>query len=232
MDKLIASVRNIKTIEDMKYLLKHSKRSNKYVSGLTIKAYNKMDDGYIYKLSKNIGDIDNPDFKPYFTPAEMLILGVFEGKYLNDCILEFPKEWFVNAIKANKLSPGEADITCNFFNIKSRMSISEWIDRGWIPQIKNDPDNRGWFQWYCRYYIGRRIPELDNIQIKRWKAFNRHYGQVKKNSDKKSNKTFNFKLDNDIRLTNITLKKQSYIFNRPKQRQALLQWSYNAFITK
>jgi hypothetical protein len=84
------------------------------------------------------------------------------------------------------------------------MSIGDWRRNGWIPQIPGDPDNRGWFQWYCRYYLGRRIQELDDIQIKRWRAFKRHYGQVYKNC--------------------------SSLDCRPKQRQALLQWSYNAFV--
>jgi hypothetical protein len=206
MDKNIDLVRNIKSIEDMKYLLNYSRKADEFLKGLTIKAYNKMENGYTYKLSKNIGEIDHPEFTPYFTPGEMLEMGVFEGKYLNDCILEFPREWFEDAIKSGTLSPNNPNVTCNCFSIKSRLSRSEWLKNGWIPQIEGDPDNRGWFQWYCRYYIGRRIPEIDIIQIKRWKAFKRHYGQVRKNCEE--------------------------ISCRPKQRQALLQWGYNAFITK
>jgi hypothetical protein len=205
MDKNIDLVRKLKSIEDMKNLLNFSRKSNEFSTGLIIKAYNKMDNGYTYKLSKNIGEIDHPEFTPYFTPGEMLEMGVFEGKYLNDCILEFPREWFEDAIKSETLSPTEANVACNCFSIKSRLPRSEWIKNGWIPQIEGDPDNRGWFQWYCRYYIGRRIPEIDIIQIKRWKAFKRHYGQVRKNC--------------------------SDISCRPKQRQALLQWAYDAFVT-
>ena len=205
MDKINDLVKQIKTIQNMQYLLKYSNESIKFVKGLRIEVYNKMDNGYSYILSKNIGEIDNPEFAPYFTPGEMLEMGVFEGKYLNDCILEFPREWYEDAIKSGSLSPEMANIECNCFSIKSRMSRGEWLNKGWIPQIPGDPDNRGWFQWYCRYYIGRRIPELDNIQIKRWKAFKRHYGQVRKNC-------------NDINC-------------RPKQRQALLQWAYDAFVT-
>jgi len=205
MDKVNNLVRQIKTLQDMQSLFKYSKESSKFVKGLRVEVYNKMDNGYSYTLSKNIGEIDNPEFAPYFTPGEMLEMGVFEGKYLNDCILEFPREWYEDAIKSGSLSPEMADIECNCFYIKSRMSRGEWLNKGWIPQIPGDPDNRGWFQWYCRYYIGRRIPELDNIQIKRWKAFKRHYGQVRKNC-------------NDINC-------------RPKQRQALLQWGYDAFVT-
>jgi hypothetical protein len=112
-------------------------------------------------------------------------------------------EWYVDAIKHQTLSPDFPDTECNYFKIKSRQSLSVWLAKGWIPITENDPDNRGWFQWYCRYYIGRRIPNVDEIQIKRWRSFNRHMGQVKKNC--------------------------SNIECRPKQRQALLQWAYDAF---
>jgi len=162
---------------------------------------------YTYQLSKNYGDMsDYPQFKPHFSPNEMLQCGVFEGKYLNDCISEFPKEWYITAIKDGKLSPEKADPNTNCFGIKSRMSLGEWKQRGWIPQTPNDPDDRGWFQWYCRFYIGRRIQGLDEIQIKRWKSFARHFGQVKKNCS-----------EGDLTC-------------RRKQRQALLQWGYNAFV--
>ena len=190
---------------EIKKQLKHAKNEKYYKKGTVINAKNKMDRNYTYILEKNYGDMsDYPDFTPHLTPKEMLILGIFEGKYLNDCISEFPKEWYQEALKANTLSPEKPNIYCNYFKIKSRMSLQEWINRGWIFQTNNDPDNRGWFQWYCRFYIGRRIPELDQLQINRWKKYARHYAQVKKNC--------------------------SDITCRPKQRQSLLQWAYNPFV--
>jgi hypothetical protein len=205
--KIINQIYSIMTVDDMLNILHspYAKSEGDFHKGMIITAYNKMDKGeYTYTLMEEPGNISSEEFDPYFTPGEMLKYGVFEGKYLNDCVLEFPKEWFLDAIKENTLSPEGADIQCNYFEIKSRMSLGDWRKKGWIPQIDGDPDNRGWFQWYCRYYMGRRIPELDSIQIKRWRAFKRHYGQVKKNCTE---------LD-----------------CRPKQRQALLQWSYNAFV--
>jgi hypothetical protein len=194
---------------------KHSK--SWFVPGRTIKVKDKMQQytySLTYKAGTNLknGGLDKDgnkirydDFKPYYTPQQMLVMGIFEGKYMNDGEEEFPKEWYIAAKKRNKLSPGKADPSKNYFKIKSRLSLNEWRKRGWVPINKKDKDIRGWFQWYCRYWIGRRIPDVDTIQIKRWKAFVRHYAQVKKNA-------------------NGNLKKS------PKQRQALLQWSWNCKI--
>jgi len=157
----------------------------------------KMQQGYVYELTEPMGKNFAHDFTPYFTPKEMLDLGVFEGKYMNDCQKEFPSAWFKNA----RISE-TADINCNYFKIKSRQPLSVWRDKGWI--IGDDP--RGWFQWYCRYYMGRRDEGIDDKQIKRWKAFTRHAGQIKANC-----------LPMDLAC-------------RPRQRQALLQWAYNCFI--
>lgn len=156
-----------------------------------------MQDDYEYELSEPAGKNFSPDFLPDLTPVEMLNMGVFEGKYLNDCLHEFPDSWFENA----QLSPKTADTDKNFFHVKSRLSLSEWRRRGWIV----GPDPRGWFQWYCRYYYGRRLPEVDNIQIKRWKSFARHKAQIEKNC-----------YFGDLNC-------------RARQRQALLQWAYNPF---
>lgn len=160
--------------------------------------FDKMQQGYEYALSAPMGRDFAPDFTPELTPKEMLALGVFEGRYLNDCRAEFPADWFEDA----KLSPDTPDMMKNCFKIKSRMSLSEWKKRGWILE----PDPRGWFQWYCRYYIGRRLPDVDAFQIKRWKAFKRHKAQIEQNC-----------LPADLSC-------------RRRQRQALLQWAYDPFI--
>lgn len=189
-----------------------------YKSGRIIKVNDKMQKKYTYVLTYNAGTnirnggldkdgnkIRYDDFYPYYTPQQMLVMGVFEGKYLNDCENELPAEWYAASRKRNKLSPEKADPSKNYFKIKSRLSLSEWRRRGWIPIHPKDKDVRGWFQWYCRYWVGRRMPEVDKIQIKRWKAFARHFAQVKKNARGNLNK-------------------------RPRQRQALLQWSWNCKI--
>ncbi len=153
--------------------------------------------GYSYRVEAPAGEVLSRGFAPFYTPAQMLEMGVFEGKYLNDCKAEFPASWFESA----KLSD-HPDEALNYFGIKSRESLSIWRQKGWI----YGPDPRGWFQWYCRYYMGRRLPDTDAIQIKRWRAFARHAGQIRANCD------------------------PGDIFCRPRQRQGLLQWSHNALI--
>lgn len=179
-------------------------RINWYKPGKTIHVHDKMQPDYTYTLSKPYGNMDDhPEFKPFFTPQEMLSLGIFEGKYINDAIHEFPKEWYDSAISNGSLSlNGEPNINCNYFKIKSRQSLAEWRKKQWII----DPDVRGWFQWYCRFFLGRRIPIVDEKQIARWKAFNRHRGSLQKHCQPHNN-----------------------LSCRPKQRQALLQWSHNPF---
>ncbi len=148
-----------------------------------------------YERTRAPGDMsDHPDFKPFYTPQQMLELGVFEGKYLNSCRDEYPVEWFVNA----KLSdtPNEK---LNHFGLKSRLPTSWWHEKGLI----NPQDPRGWFEWYCRFWMGRRSDD-DARQIKRWKMIARHSAQVKKNGGGDPSK-------------------------RARQRQTLLQWSWNPF---
>ena len=137
-------------------------------------------------------------FKPELTPKRMMELGVFGGSYFGLNIKEFPKSWFKNA----KISAEKFDVNMNYFNIKSGLSIDHWISKGWI--FPEDPI--GWFQWYCRYWMGRRIPILDAIQIARWKAFVRHSGQIKANC------------------------KPGDLDCRPRQRQGIFQWAHNPFI--
>lgn len=137
----------------------------------TICVNDRMQWGYTYTLSQPTGRNFAADFTPELTPAEMLELGVFGGKYMTDCRSEFPASWFSHA----KLSPDRHDETLNFFGVNASQSLAYWREKGWI--YAEDP--RGWFQWYCRYYLGRRCPD-DARQIKRWKAMRRHIAQIKK----------------------------------------------------
>ncbi len=163
---------------------------------LTIVVNDKMQRGYRYELSESMGKHFDPDFKCDLTPKEMLALGVFGGKYMTDCREEFPKAWFAGA----KLSPEKRNPKLNYFGVDASQPLSVWRQKGWI--YKDDP--RGWFQWYCRYYLGRRLPEEDKRQVKRWKGMTRHIAQIKKN----------------CRVGDFSC--------HPKQRQALLHWAYDS----
>lgn len=156
----------------------------------------KMQRGYVYFLTEPAGKNFDPEFNPDLTPEQMLSLGVFGGKYMTDCTGEFPSKWFKKA----KLSPHKHDPELNYYGVNASKPLSYWKMKGWI--YRDDP--RGWFQWYCRYYMGRRLPSEDKRQIARWKSMKRHIAQVRKNCDKGDP------------------------FCRRKQRQALLHWAYDS----
>ncbi len=161
----------------------------------TIHVHDKFQDDYTYQCTEPVGKHFHPDFTPGLTPAEMLAAGVFGGVYMRDCRDEFPKAWFTHA----KLAPGKADKKLNYFGVFASQPLSVWQQKGWI--YHEDP--RGWFQWYCRYYMGRRIPGEDDRQIRRWIKMCRHLAQIAYNC------------------------KRGDIFCRPRQHQALLQWAYD-----
>lgn len=203
-------------IQMLKTLKEKGRPLSSFQQGETIHVSDKMTKKYSYTLTESPGT--NLAFQPYANPGDILAAGSFEGKYLNDCILEFPAEWFLNAIALGKLSPQGPNVELNAFQEKSRLPLSEWEKSGWVPgkhkskkhpelsDPQMNPDIRGWFQWYCRYWMGRRLPELDEVQIKRWRAFTRHAGAIKANCN-----------PHDLSC-------------RPRQRQALLHWAYNPYI--
>lgn len=154
-----------------------------------------MQKKYRYRLTAPVGKQFDLEFRPDLTPKEMLKLGVFGGKYMSDKPREFPKSWF----KGVKLSPTHHEASYNYFGVNASQPLAEWKRKGWIH--KDDP--RGWFQWYCRYYLGRRSVD-DARQIKRWKAMRRHIAQIKKHC------------------------RAGDVHCHAKQRQALLHWAYDS----
>lgn len=158
-----------------------------------------MQKGYRYQLVEPVGQNFHPNFKPELTPKQMLALGVFGGRYLRDCTQEFPKNWYAQAKLHPQGQPGHSP-NLNFFKVDASLPMATWIKKGWI----HHEDPRGWFQWYCRYFMGRRIPEEDKRQIKRWKAIRRHQGAIKKNC------------------------RPGDLSCRLKQRQVLLHWAYDS----
>jgi hypothetical protein len=154
-----------------------------------------MQRDYVYYLTEPEGKNFHPDFRPELSPRQMLELGVFGGRYMTDCREEFPAEWFADAKLCHERHVPEL----NFFGVNASQPLAVWQEKGWI----HPDDPRGWFQWYCRYYLGRRS-EDDERQIKRWRAMTRHIAQIRKH----------------CRPGDITC--------RPKQRQALLNWAYDS----
>lgn len=155
----------------------------------------RMQTGYVYDLTEPVGKNFDAGFAPELTPAEMLALGVFGGKYMTDCTDEFPKAWFAGVRLCHEFHDPEL----NFFGINASQPLSVWREKGWI----SHEDPRGWFQWYCRYFLGRRC-EDDARQIQRWKAMQRHIAQIRKNC------------------------RPGDLDCRRKQRQALLHWAYDS----
>lgn len=154
-----------------------------------------MQQGYAYRLAEPMGRNFHADFRPELTPKRMLALGVFGGKYMTDCAAEFPADWFQNA----RLCHERHDPALNRFGVNASQPLSVWRANGWV----HDEDPRGWFQWYCRYYLGRRCVD-DLRQIRRWRAARRHVAQILKNC-----------ASGDLGC-------------RRRQRQAVLHWAYDA----
>lgn len=164
----------------------------------TVRVRDKMQHGYTYELTASMGKQFDPRFKPTLTPKQMLALGVFGGVYMRDCTKEFPADWFVKA-KLQTVDQRKPDPKLNYYGVHASQPLRVWKAKGWI----HTDDPRGWFQWYCRYYLGRRGPD-DERQIKRWRAMARHVAQLQKH----------------CRVGDHTC--------RPVQRQALLHWAYDS----
>ncbi len=153
--------------------------------------------GYSYETTAPVGEGYAPDFRPELTPPEMLTFGVFGGTYFEGEIDEYPPEWFSETKVSTK---GKQDASCNYFGVVASQSREEWLRKGWI----HPHDPRGWFQWYCRYYLGRRDSVEDVRQIARWKHMVRHLAQIRYH----------------CRPGDSTC--------RPRQKQAVLHWAYNS----
>ena len=162
----------------------------------TVSVNDRMQRGYCYRCVAPAGRQFAGDFAPELTPQQMLALGIFGGKYMTDCAAEFPASWFARA----KLSPQRKNPALNYFGVDASQPLSVWRAKGWI----HPDDPRGWFQWYCRYYMGRRMADEDARQIRRWKQMRRHVAQIRAACDIRD------------------------IFCRPRQRQALLHWAYDS----
>lgn len=119
----------------------------------------------------------HPDFTPNKSPAEVLREGAFGGSYfrplyskklgatISDDHLELPAPWTEGLDASRYLASPTYDADANKFKVACGQSIEQWEASGWIDHRF---DVRGWFQWYCRFFAGRRC-EDDERQVGRWK---------------------------------------------------------------
>jgi len=119
------------------------------------------------------------DFKPNRTPEEILRAGSFGGTYYRPIVSAVTNvkykaadvlqssvkpEWIQGLDKGTYLTNTTYVPSINKFKVKCGGSLGMWESSGWIA----DCDPYGWFQWYCRFYQGRRCNLEDERQIGRW----------------------------------------------------------------
>ena len=119
-------------------------------------------------------DFGTGDLHRSLTPTEVIKKGSFGGTYFRDTYSNVNHKWYKNSwkefdqlknIDKKYYARDFNDVNLNTSGVKCGTSLRFWENKGWIRQI----DPYGWFQWYFRYYLGRR-PEDDQRQIKRWKG--------------------------------------------------------------
>ncbi|CAK9036663.1 Putative tatC-like protein ycf43 [Durusdinium trenchii] len=154
-------------------------------------------------------------FRPSLTPKEVLHLGAFGAP------TELPKSWLkgldIRWLVTGKItmSPGcdvacgsdgtnEDDATVNHYGVKCGNTLEE-----------TEHARYGWFQWYCRFFQGRRS-EDDPRQIKRWLKICGPTGRWKGNLIAKCVKA--------NRAYNDPKAGQDHV--SPVVRQSLLHWAY------
>lgn len=115
-------------------------------------------------------DNDWPDkFHPNLAPRDCIRAGMLSGTYFSRTDLisvgEFPVDWF-EGLDPDTYSGDRERNEVNMYGVHAGTSQADWERAGWM----HSDDPRGWFQWYCRYWRGRRH-EDDERQIDRWARF-------------------------------------------------------------
>lgn len=118
---------------------------------------------------------DFPKFRPNMTPKEVLQAGSFGGTYFrpirsavtkkiygDEVWKELPSDWLDGLDVQKQVASPIYDSDVNKWHVKCGNELSEWEEKGWITSI----DPYGWFQWYCRFYQGRRSSD-DERQVSR-----------------------------------------------------------------
>jgi len=163
---------------------------------------------------------DYPEFKPNLTPRQIFKMGSFGGTYYRDIhssvtgkdykgksvIRGLPKEWFKGINIETHVVSSNYDKNINKYKVKCGSTLEAWENSNWI--VEQDP--YGWFQWYCRFYEGRRTKD-DKRQIDRWLKLagpNGRFRRTLMNKIIRSGKSYN-----DISVS-------------PVIRQTLQHWGY------
>ena len=152
------------------------------------------------------------NFSPNKTPVEIINEGAFGGTYFRDIYSGVNGKWYRNSWKEFEFledidpklySSNYYNVKVNKYGVKCGTSLRFLENKGWM----NGQDPFGWFQWFCRYHLGRRNID-DSRQIKRWLGIvNRFKGILVKMIKDKSTKF------DDVSVL-------------PKIRQILLHWGY------
>ena len=151
----------------------------------------------------------HPEFRPQLRPKQMLRMGIFGGTYFarrpRDW-RELPADWRKGVEQL--LPEKHYDPERNCFGVRAGLTYREWKSKGWLRAC----DPLGWFQWYCRYTLGRRGDD-DGRQIKRWRSYRRHVGMLVQTCRRRG-----------ARLDDAGV--------APVSRQALLHWAYDPYLKR
>jgi hypothetical protein len=111
--------------------------------------------------------VDFPEFQPNLTPKEIIQAGSFGGCYFkqitsrvtgqtySDAWREFPYDWFEGLAITEQVASTTYNKEINTYKVSCGSSVQQWEESDWVTEI----DPYGWFQWYCRFYLGRRCSD-------------------------------------------------------------------------
>ena len=161
-------------------------------------------------------------FKPNKTPKQVFKMGAFGGTYFRpiyssvtgknytpgEAMRGLPKTWFQDLDIKKMITSEKYDKNINKYKVKAGSSYNDWIAKDWIDETTAP---RGWIEWYCHFYNGKRTKD-DERQIKRWINF----------ASKESGR-FRIRYQNLI-----TKEKSNKIDFHPVLQQNLLEWGIDS----
>ena len=148
------------------------------------------------------------EFYPMLTPKEMLQEGVFGGAYFGVEDLQGDYDYqslfkeTLDGVPPHLYLGDKYRPKMNKFKIRSGMNYDYWVEMKWMQ--KDDP--YGWFEWYIKYYNGRRHSD-DDRQIRRWQDFCGRNGRWRKAIYKRIHESKDWQVS-------------------PRIQQSLLHWGY------